>query len=190
MKKIILIMSFLISSNLFAQSKVYTFTLDGGFGYSRFFSPINMENFNKNGYSSTLRLMWNPEHLLSAGIESGYYHLYTFKANLQDSLFGNSNAEVTLSSLPILLMFSMKILPNVKLFAGSGILLLFSNGTAYSDKFSTSQVSIADHVGASYTFQWTNKLAIGTEFKYTYIFKFEVAYVSLQLFAQYELFRW
>ena len=53
-------------------------------GYSRFISELDYKDLNKNGFSGTIRLMWEPEHLLSIGIESGYLQLYDISTQLDE----------------------------------------------------------------------------------------------------------
>ena len=48
--------------------------------------------------------MWEPEHVLSVGIESGYYRLYTLTG--PDTLHAN----IANSAIPIQLVISMKFL--------------------------------------------------------------------------------
>ena len=51
-------------------------------------SELDLKDLNKNGFSGTIRLMWEPEHLLSIGIESGYLQLYDISTQLtfQDTI--------------------------------------------------------------------------------------------------------
>ncbi len=71
-------------------------------GYSRFISELDYKDLNKNGFSGTIRIMWEPEHLLSIGIESGYLQLYDISTQLtiQDTITFNGSSELT--AVPIL----------------------------------------------------------------------------------------
>lgn len=185
---VVLLLSIIVSAQEEADSNEYKISSEVGGGYSRFFSSISMDNFNKNGYTTSLRFLWQPEHLLAVGVESGYYHLYSYRKGGVESEFGKSDVKISMVSLPVLLMFRMRIHENVHLYAGSGILVLYNQGEMFGDKFNSSEISIADHVGASYSWMVSSQLRVGAEFKYTYIFKLEDAYVSMQLFAAYNLF--
>jgi hypothetical protein len=71
-------------SSMYAQSMNSTYSVSSyiNFGYTRFISELDDNDLNKNGFSGTIRIMWEPEHLLSVGIESGYLNLYQFESLL------------------------------------------------------------------------------------------------------------
>ena len=97
------------SSN-YAQLKDSTFHVSAylGVGYSRFISDIDIDQLNKSGFSGTIRLMWEPDHLLSLGLESGYLQLYRLN-NKQVSVSGNDfEVSTELTAIPIFTVFSMK----------------------------------------------------------------------------------
>lgn len=191
MKKALTIIIF-FNIIIFSQenNKKYFITAEGGFGYSRFFSALMKDNFNKNGISATLRFMWNPEHLLAVGLETGYYHLYSYKKGGVETEFGKTDIKSSLISVPLLIMFTMRTPLYVKFHAGSGLLLLYNQGEAFKSKFNSTDISITDYVGLSYNYDMYKNLEIGAEFKYAYIFKLEDAYVSFQLTATYKLFEY
>ena len=74
--------------------------------------------------------MWNPEHLLSLGLESGYQYLYSLDVSDYDTEFGNTNVTASMYTVPVFIVFSMKVFPNIKLSAGTGVYLLFNSGEA------------------------------------------------------------
>jgi hypothetical protein len=77
--KKILIGIILINCSVFSQVEdtTYSLTTEIGLGYSRYFTTMDYSALNKNGFSESIRMIWNPEHLLSIGLETGYQHLYT-----------------------------------------------------------------------------------------------------------------
>ncbi len=75
----ILIIVGIFACVVFPQSNDTTYSLstEVGVGYSRFFTTMDYDDLSKNGFSGTVRVMWNPEHLLSIGLETGYQYIYS-----------------------------------------------------------------------------------------------------------------
>ena len=86
----ILIAVVVISAVLLPQDddKTYSLSTELGVGYSRYFTTMDYDDLNQNGFSGTVRVMWNPEHFLSLGLESGYQYLYSLDVSDYDTEFG------------------------------------------------------------------------------------------------------
>jgi hypothetical protein len=84
-------------------------------------------------------------------------------------------------------IFRMRVIDNVKLQAGVGIVRLFNRGEAFNDRFRSSLTSIADFIGLSYNYPLTQKILLGGSLKYTYIFRGEDGYITLQLTSSYRI---
>jgi hypothetical protein len=190
MYKTILIIFFSAAAAFSQGMKSYYIAAEGSIGISRFLSTLNMEGLNKNGFSSSLTIYWHPEHLLEAGIETGYQYLYSYKDENKVTEYGITSASASLVSLPFIIVFRMRVLDNFKIHAGSGIILLFSSGEAFNDKFSSSQASIVDYIGLSYNYPFSDKVYLGGSFKYNYIFKGEESFITFQISAAYRIIEW
>lgn len=188
----ILIALIVISSVTLPQQneKTYSISTELGAGYSRYFTTMDYNDLNQNGFSGTVRVMWNPEHLLSIGLESGYQYLYSLDVSDYDTEFGITNVKASMYSVPVFIVFAMKVLPNIKLTAGSGAYLLFNSGEVFGDDLSSNQISIGAHVGASYTYPINNSMAIGGELLYSYFSKLQDQTVAIQFLFVYDLFRY
>lgn len=188
----ILIALIVISSVTLPQQneKTYSISTELGAGYSRYFTTMDYDDLNQNGFSGTVRVMWNPEHLLSIGLESGYQYLYSLDVSDYDTEFGITNVKASMYSVPVFIVFAMKVLPNIKLTAGSGAYLLFNSGEVFGDDLSSNQISIGAHVGASYTYPINNSMAIGGELLYSYFSKLQDQTVAIQFLFVYDLFRY
>jgi Outer membrane protein beta-barrel domain len=188
----ILIAMIVISSVILPQQneKSYSISTELGAGYSRYFTTMDYDDLNQNGFSGTVRVMWNPEHLLSLGLESGYQYLYSLDVSNYDTEFGNTNVKATMYTVPIFIVFAMKVFPNVKLTAGSGAYLLFNSGEAFGDALNSNQISIGAHVGASYTYPINNSMAIGGELLYSYFSKLQDQTVAIQFLFVYDFFKY
>ena len=182
----IIIFSASLSSG-YAQSgdTTYSVTTYINLGYSRFISELDDNDLNKNGFSGTIRLMWEPEHLLSIGIESGYLQLYNLST--QRSLGnGNSfNVSSELTSVPIMIVFSMELIENFKLSAGSGIFLLTSKVDALNNPVNSNLVSTGTLASGSYYYPLSYTISLGGEIKYFLINKLEDGDLNFQLSLQY-----
>jgi len=188
----ILIAVVVISSVTLPQlnDTTYSLSTEIGFGYSRYFTTMDYDNLNQNGFSGTVRVMWNPEHLLSLGLESGYQYLYSLDVSDFSTEFGNTNVKASMYTIPIFIVFSMKVLPNIKLSAGSGVYLLFNSGELFGDELRSNQISIGAHMGISYTYPLNNSMAIGGELLYSYFSKLQDQTVAIQFLFVYDLFRY
>jgi len=154
-------------------------------GYSRFISELDYEDLNKNGFSGTIRLMWEPEHLLSIGLESGYLQLYdiTTQITYEDTITFNGSSELT--AVPILAVYSMELFENFKLSVGSGIFLLTSKVDALGNPVNSEQVSTGVLGSASYYYPLSHIISLGGEIKYYLINKIEDGDLTLQFSFQY-----
>ena len=154
-------------------------------GYSRFISELDYEDLNKNGFSGTIRLMWEPEHLLSIGIESGYLQLYdiTTQITYEDTITFDGSSELT--AVPIIVVYSMELFENFQLSVGSGIFLLTSKVDALGNPVNSDQVSTGVLGSASYYHPLSHTISLGGEIKYYLINKIEDGDLTLQLSLQY-----
>lgn len=181
---IFLIASF---SDSYSQSddSEYAVTAYINAGYSRFISELDFQDLNKNGFSGTIRVMWEPEHLLSLGIESGYVQLYDISTQItyQDSIQFNGSSE--LNGVPIMAVYSMELFENLKLSVGSGIFLLTSKVDALGNQVNSNQVSTGVLVSSSYYHPLSHTIFLGGEVKYFLINKIEDGDLTLQFSLQY-----
>jgi len=188
----ILVAVIVISSVALPQlnDTTYSLSTEIGVGYSRYFTTMDYDDLNQNGFSGTVRVMWNPEHLLSIGLETGYQQLYSLDVSDDSTEFGNTNVKASMYTVPIFIVFSMKVLPNIKLSAGSGVYLLFNSGELFGDELSSNQISIGAHMGISYTYPINNSMAIGGELLYSYFSKLQDQTVAIQFLFVYDFLRW
>jgi hypothetical protein len=182
----------ILSCAVFPQlnDSTYSLSTEIGAGYSRFFTTMDSDELNKNGFSGTVRVMWNPEHLLSIGLETGYQYLYSFDYSSYDTEFGTTDISASMYTIPVFIVFSMKVLPNIKLSAGSGMYLLYNSGKAFGDNLSSNQISIGAHTGISYTYPINESMAVGGELLYSYFSKLQDQTVALQFLFVYDFLKW
>src|SRR5881275_2879461 len=82
------------------------FAIYAGVGPNYFFNNVvtGKNLVNDFNYSVDFRLMWEPEHRLSLGIESGYYRLYTANASTP------ANVSIVNSAVPVHIVAIMNLL--------------------------------------------------------------------------------
>ena len=190
--KIILINLILLSSITFGQIEdtVYSISTEIGVGYSRYFTTMGYDDLNKNGFSGTVKVMWNPEHLLSIGLETGYQYLYSIDISNYDTEFGTTEFKASMYAVPVFIVFAMKVAPNVKLTAGTGMHLLYNSGEIFGDKIQSNQISIGAHAGVAYTYPINNSMSIGGELIYSYISKLQDQTIAIQFLFVYDFLKY
>ena len=134
-------------------------------------------------YAFVGRFMWEPEHFLSLGIESGYNVLYRVDANSQ--AFGS--ADVTNVAIPLQVVVSMRFFTNYYFnFAMGQSILLNKASTSGHGDFSASSWSFADFgLSLGYRHRFANRLSVGAEGKLFYSTKYRDANLTLAFVAGY-----
>jgi len=169
------------------QEPLYSVSVYSGLGYTMFLSELDYELLSKGGFAGTARIMWEPEHRLSVGMESGYLQLYRFEnpnVGVPPRTFSLTS---NLDAVPILAVFSMRIVDNFKLSVGSGMFILFSHVDAVNNPVISSQLSTGSYFGANYYYRLSDILSLGGEVKYYYIHKIEDGALTMQLAARIKL---
>jgi hypothetical protein len=191
LKKILLSL-FLLSSAVFGQinNTTYSLSTEISLGYSRFITTMDYEDLNQNGFSGIVKVMWNPEHLLSIGLETGYQYFYSIDISNYDTEFGPTQFKASMYAVPIFIVFAMKVAPNVKLTAGTGTHLLYNSGELFGDQIESNQISIGAHAGVSYTYPINNSISIGGELMYSYISKLQDQTIAIQFIFVYDFLRY
>lgn len=176
------------STKGYSQSTDTTYKVNAivGLGYSYFISSLSeLSGFNPHSFNATAKIVWQPEHLLRVGIESGYLSFYSYKQSGFTSDYGTTDVKSSLSSVPIILIFSMEIFKEFEISTGVGVYFLFSEIDSYGNKVSSSIFSNGYYSSMSYFYALNKDLRIGCELKYYYISKIEDADLSLQLVMKY-----
>jgi hypothetical protein len=180
-----------LSLNLFAQNdnqaqvKKHKFSFYGGVGPNYYFNNlvIYKNSVQPWNYSLTARLMWEPEHFLSLGIESGYYKLYTVKYTVPS--FGP--AMVTNLAVPVQLVVSMKFLKNYYTDLSIGQTnLLYKFSSSNMGSFQTSSWSLADFgITVGYKYLIKNRVSVCGDIKYFRSAKFTDSNMALLFIVAY-----
>jgi hypothetical protein len=153
-------------TNNYAQPQEHHFAVYAGIGPNFYFNNLEIgKNYvNDFNYSFAGRFMWEPEHLLSLGVESGYYRLYTFNAP------GVNKVHITNTAIPLQVVVSMKFLTSFYLNFSMGQSILLNRASSETlGNFKASSLSVADFTGTfGYRHRLSNRFSIATEAKYFY----------------------
>jgi len=185
---------FLISISAFSRvsaqesDSLYHLNLDVGIGLSVHLTDIDFEGQQSSQFMGTFRLMWEPEHLLRLGIETGFIHLYYLETKIFDTLFGSTDVILNMSSVPIMAIFAMEVTENFEIIGGVGGFIIISEVTSFDNYVLSKSWSNAYELGISYLHPLNDKLKIGGELKSYYISRLENYDVALQLSIKYSLF--
>jgi len=124
-------------------AKYHHFVVYAGVGPSFFFNNLATfkNDVNPWGYEFSARFMWEPRNsLLSLGIETGYYHLYSA------SVGQPVNAKAVTNSIPIQFVVSMKFSPKIYANWSMGQSIQYNKVTAPDNpnNFNNHVTSLAD----------------------------------------------
>jgi len=156
------------------RDSLYHVNFDIGLGPAMYLTKMDYENlYGSYPFVFTFRFMWEPEHLLRLGIESGYLPLFYLETKFYDTVFGDTEAELSLNSVPIMAVFAMEVVENFEVFGGVGGFILISEVTSFDNYVLSTSWSNAYELGFSYLYPISKKLKIGGEVKSYYITKLE-----------------
>ncbi len=171
------------------NDSLYHLTLTGGFGYGHFFNKfVNVpdDNISNNLPAFVGRIMWEPNHLLKLGLESGYYYLY----NAYDipASIGNDKLSSKMTLVPIFLHVSMNIFDNFYASISSGYSFMRYKVESDEGLSEGTVVSLSNFVTSlSYLYPLSKDWRLGADFRYMYIGETENGYLNLNVFVTFNL---
>ena len=188
----LMLFTILLFSSVRAQNSgdPYYLRASVGAGYGRFITDMNLNGLNKNGFASTIRVMWQPEHLLRIGIESGYNFLYNYEENITNPDFGATDVKGSLAAVPIIIDFAMQIAPLFEIYLGIGPTLLITSFDSYGHETSSTQISTSYLIAITYAYPISDRSFLSAEVKGHHINKIEDSTLSFQLSYTYRLLEW
>ncbi len=184
---IIIILAFV--PQLFAQNdeSKYSVNAIAGAGYGIFFTDLNSKGLNNHGFNGSLRIMWQPEHLLRIGLQSGFIQFYSSSQSNVDTDFGVTDIETKLTAMPILAVYSMLIFDQFEVNIGAGPYILYSTVNSHDNKVTSTQLSSGFMLSGTYFHSINHSISIGGELKWDYVNKINDGSLSLQFILKYIL---
>ena len=160
----------LFSPALFSQQKDtvrvklnhYSFNI--GTGWTHYINNLEYgdKDIQKDFAGISLKFFWEPEYLISLGLETGYYKL--FKVELPTGT--DTSSHVDRSVVPLLLLVRMRIVDNVYLGAGMGIAIITNKTSGAGQEIVTKTNSLSNfELSAGYIYPLSKHWRVGGEFK-------------------------
>jgi len=169
------------------QDTTYALILSGGGGFTRNVSVFGEipGGLDQMGFSGTVRLMWKPEYLVRAGLETGYTHIYTITTPPIVTSAGTSEAKGKLTAIPIQLLLSMPLWEDFELYGGAGIYIVNSHLEGFGTSLDQTVVSMGNTFALSYSRPIAQDMRLGTEVKWLYMDKFQDNNITVHLMLYY-----
>jgi hypothetical protein len=175
------------------QQRDTTFALEltlGG-GYARYIMPYDTRfGIDRSGAAASARLSWLPDHRLRVGVETGWTRFYSYDLRDVETSFGTTDASLSLSAVPLLLVFSMPVAGSLQLHAGTGGYYVRSHATSFGSTTDVYAFSQGWMGAASYTAVVWSGYRLGMELTWYGATEFGDGVVLLQLKGSFEIIRW
>ena len=174
------------------EEVVHTLHLQGGGGLTYNVSDFDAvpDGLISAGLFGTVRVMLQPEYLLSVGIETGFQRVYAIEEENLSTEFGPLTGESVLNALPVMIVFSMPVIDNFDAYVGAGFCVLYSTVEFFGDKTVSNAYSPAFMAAGSYLYPISDDLRLGGELRYTYFDRFLDHNIGLQVLLSYRLTSW
>lgn len=167
-----------------------SFVLHAGGGASYYSAAVNLSSvafpgtLNKWSPAATVRLMWYPRYRLRLGLETGYTNFYRYK--VRDT---SGQGQVSLQAIPVLVVWSMQVLPRVNIYAGFGSYILNTH-LNYKGTVDSRDWVLGSNLAVSYTLPVSKRLGLAAEAKWMSAFESKDAAFSVQLHMAWKVFQW
>lgn len=170
----------------------YTLTAFVGGGYARGLSAFDpaVDGVNRDGFAGSIRLMWKPDYLISAGLEVGHTDIYSIEQTGVPSDSGTSDLSATNKAWPILAVFSMSPYTGVELQAGFGMAIAEATAESFGNSSSSGGVGSAYMLSGGYLVPLSDEFRLGGEIKYTHMNKYDDHVLAVQLVLAYKVLEW
>jgi hypothetical protein len=186
---IILFFSMILLQSVKAQDADTLYYLDvyAGAGYGYYVTDMDIDGLSRGGVNLSLRVMWQPEHILSVGLHTGYMQFYTFELNDALTERGSTDIKADLTAVPIGILFSMRIIGGLNINAGTSLYILNSHADSHGNKVTGTDLSTGSLISLTYTEAVSRNLALGGEMKYNFVNKIQDGSLSISAVLKYTL---
>lgn len=166
---------------------LYTLDIYAGIGYGYYITDMNVNDLNKGGINTSIRIMWQPDHLLSIGLQTGYLQFYSLQLQNVETIDGYTDVDVSLTAVPIGILFSMRIIDGLNISAGTSLYILNSKADTHGNEVISSELSTGSVFELTYTRPLNKSIALGGEIRYNFVNKIQDGSLSLQAVLKYKL---
>lgn len=171
------------------NNKLFQLSVEFGAGASYYSIKPNVPEHLETSVSKvheafSFRVNWKTDHRLTVSVESGLLEFYRFKLK---SL--NSEGDLKITAIPLLLEFSMPLTQKFHIRAGAGSYFQTTE-LNYLGKVRSKSVSLGWIAGGSYLFFSNERTALGCELKWMDAAESEQAAFVMQISYRYTLVKW
>ena len=183
-----------------AKRGPYTIVVSAGGGLSYYSTHLGIPNtleqahLSRFGVPGSLRLMWYPDHRLRMGLETGWTTMYSYRG-----LVANESAHVYVSTVPVLLVFSMplawlrgtdrSLTRRLAVTAGTGVYVNYSR-LDYAGVVTSYTISPGWMAAASYTYPIGRRFRVAGELKWFDAVATENAAFTAEIQLVWRAFSW
>jgi hypothetical protein len=147
------------------------------------FAPDLQADVSKFGPAATVRVMWQPDHLLGVGLETGWSKFYSYEIS------GSTPGSVYVSQVPLYIVWSMKPWGGITLFGGYGYSRV-NTSLEYQGTVNAGTWSMGWVAAGSYEWPLAKNLGIAGEVKWINAVESHDATLSLQVQLVYSFFEY
>ena len=160
-----------------------------GTGISHYINTLqndpNRSGLKQNFSCSSFRFMWEPEHRLSLGIETGYYKVY--EVQLLDSKQVNT---ASLAVIPVLFRVQMRVFKRFFASVATGVSFHHASVNALGNQSESETMAFSNlQFSAGYLYPITKQFGLGLEAKFLSENKTEDMILSFEAVARYQFKR-
>jgi hypothetical protein len=172
-----------------AQDNDTLYTLDAyvGAGYGYYITDMDLDGLNRGGVNLSFRVMWQPDHILSVGLHTGYLQFFSFELKDAETAGGTTDITSSLTAIPFGILFSMKIIEGLNINGGTSIYFLNSHADSHGNEVTSSDVSTGSLLSLTYIRPLSKNIALGGEIRYNFVNKIQDGSLSLQAVLKYKL---
>ena len=140
----------------------YSFSV--GAGWTHFINNLENgdQNLKNNFVGFTGKFFWEPEYLVSLGLETGYFRLF----NISTEIKPDTTVEINRTVVPLLLLVRMRVVDNLHLTAGVGLAFITNKSSGVGQEIVTKTSSLANfELAATYLYPLGKHWRVGGEAK-------------------------
>ena len=149
----------------------------------------SIKHFNRTGLAFSARLMWEPEHLLRIGIESGRYNIAHYKENNVMTKFGATDIDNGLGVYPIIVVFNMKLW-YFDIYSGLGPVYVWSSISAFNETSESYEWDYAVTASIAYKYKIIKNLYMNSEIEYLALPELFKNIYKISVGIKYDLIEW
>ena len=158
-------------------------------GISHYINTLKIDpsrtSIKQNFSCSSMRVMWEPEHRLSLGIEAGYYKVYEVQLS-ENSKINTASLSIT----PILFCVQMRVFKRFYVSAATGVSIHHADVNILGNQSSSQAWAFSNlKFSAGYVYPITKAFGLGLQAQFLSENKTEDMIASVQAVARYQFKR-